>query len=99
VSARLRRKDTALRLSFATTNAIESIQAHFGRLTAYLDRYHNSEQRQRWVGPALLEIEPRLRRVRRMRGIFAPRAHPAVWSLSFVAWPATVVAVPASRRH
>lgn len=56
-----------LRLSFATTNAIESIQAHIGRLTDHVDHYRNSEQKQRWVGTALLEIEPRLRRVRGMK--------------------------------
>lgn len=53
-----------LGLSFATTNVIESIQAHIGRLTDHVDRYRNSEQKQRWVGAALMEIEPRLRRVR-----------------------------------
>ncbi|HEY6240583.1 MAG TPA: IS256 family transposase [Burkholderiales bacterium] len=63
-----------LRLSFATTNAIESIQAHIGRLTDHVDRYHNSEQKQRWVGTALLEIEPRLRRVRGMKHLPALRA-------------------------
>ena len=62
----LHRLDLAqeLRLSFATTNVIESIQAHIGRLTDHVDRYRNSEQKQRWVGAALMEIEPRLRRVR-----------------------------------
>jgi putative transposase len=63
-----------LRLSFATTNAIESIQAHIGRLTDHVDRYRNSEQKQRWVGTALLEIEPRLRRVRGMKHLPALRA-------------------------
>ena len=53
-----------LALSFSTTNVIESIQAHIGRLTDHVDRYRNSEQKQRWVGAALMEIEPRLRRVR-----------------------------------
>jgi transposase-like protein len=63
-----------LRLSFATTNAIESIQAHIGRLTDHVDRYRNSDQKQRWVGTALLEIEPRLRRVRGMKHLPALRA-------------------------
>jgi transposase-like protein len=63
-----------LRLSFATTNVIESIQAHVGRLTDHVDRYRNSEQKQRWVGTALLEIEPRLRRVRGMKHLPALRA-------------------------
>ena len=63
-----------LRLSFSTTNVIESIQAHIGRLTDHVDRYRNSEQKQRWVGTALLEIEPRLRRVRGMKYLPALRA-------------------------
>ncbi len=53
-----------LRLSFASTNVIESIQAHIGRLTDHVDHYRNSDQKHRWIGTALLEIEPRLRRVR-----------------------------------
>ena len=62
-----------LRLSFATTNVIESIQAHVGRLTDHVDRYRNSEQKQRWVATALLEIEPRLRHVRGMKHLPALR--------------------------
>jgi len=56
-----------LRLSFSTVNVIESIQAHIGRLTDHVDHFRTSDQKQRWVGTALLEIEPRLRRVRGMR--------------------------------
>lgn len=63
-----------LRLSFATTNVIESVQAHVGRLTDHVDRYRNSEQKQRWVATALLEIEPRLRRVRGMKHLPTLRA-------------------------
>lgn len=62
-----------LALSFSTTNVIESIQAHIGRLTDHVDRYRNSEQKQRWVGTALMEIEPRLRRVRGKRHLSALR--------------------------
>jgi len=53
-----------LGLSFSTTNVIESILGHVGRLTDHVDRYRNSDQKQRWVGTALTTIEPRLRRVR-----------------------------------
>ena len=63
-----------LRLSFATTNVIESVQAHIGRLTDHVDHFRTSEQKQRWVGTALLEIEPRLRRVRGMKHLPALRA-------------------------
>ncbi len=63
-----------LRLSFATTNVIESVQAHVGRLTDHVDHYRNSDQKQRWIGTALLEIEPRLRRVRGMKHLPLLRA-------------------------
>ena len=56
-----------LALSFSTVNVIESIQAHIGRLTDHVDHFRTSDQKQRWVGTALLEIEPRLRRVRGIR--------------------------------
>lgn len=56
-----------LGLSFSTTNVIESIQAHVGRLTDHVDHFRNSDQKQRWIGTALLEIEPKLRRVRGCR--------------------------------
>jgi transposase-like protein len=63
-----------LRLSFASTNVIESIQAHVGRLTDHVDRFRNSDQKHRWVATALLEVEPRLRRVRRCKHLAALRA-------------------------
>jgi transposase-like protein len=53
-----------LGISFSTTNVIESILSHVGRLTDHVDRYRNSDQKQRWVGTALTTIEPRLRRVK-----------------------------------
>lgn len=55
---------TELSLSFSTVNVIESVQAHIGRLTDHVDHFRSSDQKQRWVGTALVEIEPRLRRVR-----------------------------------
>ena len=62
-----------LALSFSTVNVIESIQAHIGRLTDHVDHFRTSDQKQRWVGTALLEIEPRLRRVRGIRYLTALR--------------------------
>jgi transposase-like protein len=62
-----------LRLSFSTTNVIESVLAHVGRLTDHVDRYRNSDQKQRWVGTALMVIEPRLRRVKGMEHLRALR--------------------------
>ena len=62
-----------LALSFSTVNVIESIQAHIGRLTDHVDHFRTSDQKQQWVGTALLEIEPRLRRVRGIRYLPALR--------------------------
>jgi transposase-like protein len=50
--------------SFKTTNCIENIMSQVGIYTDRVDYWKNSDQRQRWVGTALLEIEPHLRKVR-----------------------------------
>jgi putative transposase len=50
--------------SFKTTNAIENVNAQLGIYTDRVCYWKNSEQRQRWVATALLETEPRLRKVR-----------------------------------
>jgi len=49
--------------SFKTTNAIENVNSLMGIYTDRVDYWKNSEQRQRWVATALLQIEPRLHRV------------------------------------
>jgi transposase-like protein len=46
--------------SFKTTNCIENVNKSLGIYTDRVDRWQNSDQRQRWVATALLEIEPRL---------------------------------------
>jgi hypothetical protein len=46
--------------SFKTTNCIENVNKQRGTLTDRVDRWQNSNQRQRRVGTALLNIEPRL---------------------------------------
>ena len=56
-----------LGMSFKTTNVIESIQARLGQYTDKVDYWKNSEQKQRWVSAALLDLEPRLRRVKGMK--------------------------------
>ena len=48
--------------SLKTTNCIESVNALVEERCA-VDYWKNSNQRQRWLTTALLEIEPRLRRV------------------------------------
>lgn len=56
-----------LGVSLKTTNCIESLLAQVGQRTDKVDRWVNSEQKQRWVATALLDIEPRLRRIRGYR--------------------------------
>lgn len=65
-----------LGLSLKTTNGIESLLAQVGQRTDKVDRWVNSEQKQRWVATALLDIEPRLRRVRGYR--FLPQLRAAL---------------------
>lgn len=50
--------------SFKTTNCIENVNGQLGDHTDRVDRWQNSDQRQRWVATALLQIEPRLRSVK-----------------------------------
>jgi putative transposase len=53
--------------SFKTTNCIENIMRLVGIYTNRIGYWKNSDQRQRWVGTALQEIEPRLRKVKGYR--------------------------------
>ena len=53
-----------LKRSFRTTNCIEALNSMTGDLTRKVKRWTNSPQRHRWVAAALLDIEPRLRRVK-----------------------------------
>lgn len=57
-----------LRRSLATTNGLESIFALVEQRTGKVDRWQHSNQKQRWLAAALLDIEPRLRRLRGYRG-------------------------------
>ncbi|MBI5103339.1 MAG: transposase [Nitrospirae bacterium] len=63
-----------LRKSLSTTNMIESVNALIGQRTDKVDRWRNSNQKQRWVATALLDIEPRLNRVSGYRHLPALRA-------------------------
>jgi len=49
--------------SFKTTNCLESVNALVEERCAKVDHWKNSSQRQRWLATALVEIEPRLRKV------------------------------------
>ena len=53
--------------SFKTKNCIESVHALIEERRAKIDAWKNSNQRHRWLATALLDIEPRLRRVRGYR--------------------------------
>lgn len=55
---------TKLGESFKTTNCIENVNKQLGVHTDRVDRWQNSNQRQRWMATALMEIEPRLHKVR-----------------------------------
>ncbi len=50
--------------SFKTTNCIETVNKQLATKTDRVDRWQNSNQRQRWVATALLVIEPRLKKVK-----------------------------------
>jgi transposase-like protein len=49
--------------SLKTTNCLESVNALVEERCAKVDHWKNSSQRQRWLATALLDIEPRLRKV------------------------------------
>lgn len=49
--------------SFKTTNCLENLNSLVGQRTDKVDRWRNSDQKQRWLATALLDIEPRLRLV------------------------------------
>jgi len=55
--------------SFKTTNILESVMAQVEARTGKVDRWRTSDQKQRWLASALLDIEPRLRRVRGYRAL------------------------------
>jgi len=52
-----------LRKSLKTTNVIESVFALVGQKTDKVDYWRNSDQKQRWVATALMEIEQKLNKV------------------------------------
>jgi putative transposase len=55
--------------SLKTTNALESIHARVESRTAKVDHWKNSDQKRRWLATALLDLEPRLRRIRNYRAL------------------------------
>jgi len=53
-----------LGVSLKTTNCIESIMAQIEKLCGKVSCWKNSLQKHRWLAAAMLDIEPRLRRIR-----------------------------------
>ena len=49
--------------SFKTTNCLENLNALLGQRTDKVDYWRNADQKHRWLATALLDIEPRLRKV------------------------------------
>ena len=58
-----------LGISLKTTNCIESLMSLVDEYTGKVDYWKNSSQKHRWVATALLEIEPRLRRIKGYRNL------------------------------
>ncbi len=55
---------TKIGTSFKTTNCIENVNKLLATQTDRVDRWQNSNQRQRWVATAMMNIEPRLKKVK-----------------------------------
>ena len=53
--------------SLKTTNCIESVNSMAEQICAKIDYWKNSNQRHRWFAAALLDIEPRLQKIRGYR--------------------------------
>ena len=53
--------------SFASTNCIESVMSQLGQYTDKVDRWRGGDHIQRWAAAGLLELEPRLRKIRGFR--------------------------------
>ena len=60
--------------SLKTTNCLESVHALVEERCAKVDHWQNSSQRHRWLATALLDIEPRLRKVMGYRHLPTLRA-------------------------
>ena len=58
-----------LGISLKTTNCLESVNALVEQRVGKVDRWRTSEQKQRWLAAALLDIEPRLRRIKGYRAL------------------------------
>ena len=62
-----------LGVSLKTTNCLESLNALLGQRIDKVDRWRSSDQKRRWLAAALLDIEPRLHRIKGFRALPALR--------------------------
>ena len=58
-----------LGLSLKTTNCFESLNSLAAQRVGKVDHWRTSDQKQRWLAAALLDIEPRLRRIKGFRAL------------------------------
>ncbi len=65
---------TELGIGLKTTNCLESINAQLARRIGRVTAWRTADQKHRWVAAALLDIEPRLRRLRGFRALPRLRA-------------------------
>jgi transposase-like protein len=56
-----------LRISLATTNCIENLNSGLRRHFIRVDRWTNSNQRNRWLAAAVMELEPRLKKIKHFK--------------------------------
>jgi putative transposase len=55
---------TKVGISLKTTNCLENVNKHLGRYTWKVAYWRGSDQKRRWIGTALSEIEPKLRHIK-----------------------------------
>ena len=53
--------------SLSTTNCMESVMSQMGQYTDKVDRWRNSDQILRWTATSLMDVEPRLHKIRGYR--------------------------------
>jgi putative transposase len=75
--------------SLKTTNIIESVNAQAEQRCGRVDHWKNSNHKQRWLAAALLDIEPRLRRLIGYRHL--PRLKAAIQKELGIATPESAV--------
>ena len=63
-----------LGLRLKTTNCLESLNSLVAQRVGKVARWRTSDQKQRWLAAALLDIEPRLRRIKGFRALPLLRA-------------------------